>query len=660
MCGYIVLFVLCAAAGNEVFSREITRSKTHNLNFEDGWDWAWGYFDFEDINPEIRSNLTAANSLSVVAVPEIKYTFGSEINQFDSNIFTNTETRIIDPDTTSSTTTHTIVTSTTSETTTTFTSKISVPSTSPSLELKIINPSNTSKTEATTIVAVPEIKYTFGPEMNQSDSNIITNTETRIIDPVTTTPTRIPTNPQKVLENKTIDPPFTPIVTTTTIETTTSFIPKISVPSTSPSLELKMVNPSNTSKTEATSTQVPITIMTTSDISITTKEPILTKTGSDTLGEIRLVNSTEDPKTETTTEPKPTESTTKTPNACDPLPGKPDFSAPGRRINEEQCMGYVWELKNRIKQRKWDRLCTRQLFVNHAVGGRKTEIGEFPHMAAIGWKAAVGTWVFKCGSSLISANFVLTAAHCAKASDKDSSIADPVPKIVRLGDKNIIDRTSIFTFPTDANISNILVHPQYHAPTQYYDIALMELEEPVQFTRFIQPACLWNSFSTGEPDHEATLTGWGVVESGSRDISPELMAATVNVLDSDQCDVLLHDARNRNWKGFQDHQLCAGKLAGGVDSCQGDSGGPLQMKMSLPNEITEKEGNMHYVIGIISFGVGCAHPNLPGVYTRVSSFIDWIEDNVWKNGHNRTYVEPPPSDIIIDDKNFPKLTLLRG
>ncbi|XP_034833573.1 plasminogen-like [Maniola hyperantus] len=92
------------------------------------------------------------------------------------------------------------------------------------------------------------------------------------------------------------------------------------------------------------------------------------------------------------------------------------------------------------------------------------------------------------------------------------------------------------------------------------------------------------------------------------------------------CNNLLRQSCHRQWCGIQEHQICAGKLAGGVDACQGDSGGPLQVKINLPES---GEGSMHFVIGVTSFGIGCARPNLPGVYTRVSSFVDWIEGIVW-------------------------------
>nr|AAV91007.1 hemolymph proteinase 9 [Manduca sexta] len=315
-------------------------------------------------------------------------------------------------------------------------------------------------------------------------------------------------------------------------------------------------------------------------------------------------------------------------------PPTPDFSASGRRISEVKCYEYIWDVKIRDEMDKERLACIKYrqkhrgiLKPSFAIGGRDTGPGEFPHMGAIGWKATIGTWVFKCGSSLISNKFVLTAAHCSKASSADTTIADPVPKIVRLGDKNIIDVLVNGALPKDRNIINIIVHPQYSSPKKYYDIALMELDEVVIFTKLIQPACLWSKMDTSSLGKEAILTGWGVVESGGKTISPELQAAVVDIIDTPQCEQLLSRYCNRKWCGLQEHQLCAGKLAGGVDACQGDSGGPLQVKISLP--ITT-QGTLSHVIGVTSFGVGCALPNLPGIYTRVSSFIDWIEENVWK------------------------------
>ncbi|CAH0399368.1 unnamed protein product [Chilo suppressalis] len=336
-------------------------------------------------------------------------------------------------------------------------------------------------------------------------------------------------------------------------------------------------------------------------------------------------------------------------NPCRPPPKVPDFRAPGRRISDVKCLEYIWDIKER--ENKVTRAIACRDYLNSinnktrsygsgggGVGGRITEPGEFPHMGAIGWKSSFGKWVFKCGGSLISKTYVLTAAHCSKASASDTTVADVDPKIVRLADKNILEKDEQGVNPAhfDKKIIRIINHPDYRPPKKYNDIALIELEPGLFITSFIQPACLLAISDDRLVGSKAVMTGWGVVETVNHTTSPELQAVTLDVLDNNLCDNLLRPSCNRHWCGLQEHQMCAGVLAGGADACQGDSGGPLQIEFPLiqKKNCTSLPGyckrRMHVVIGVTSFGVGCALPNLPGVYTRVSSYLDWIEGIVWK------------------------------
>ncbi|XP_052742400.1 serine protease Hayan [Bicyclus anynana] len=304
----------------------------------------------------------------------------------------------------------------------------------------------------------------------------------------------------------------------------------------------------------------------------------------------------------------------------------PDFTTTKRSISEIKCFEYIWRI--RYEQGKVVRMaqCEKKEDWTLVLGGSDVSHGEYPHMGALGWKAKVGTWIFKCGGSLISEKFLLTAAHCSCVSSTDKSVTEVQPKIVRLGCKNIMD-VDKGTHAYDVNILRFISHHRYHPPRQYYDIALVELEQEVTFRWQVHPACLWTEFSN--PD-EGTVTGWGVVETGSLKTSPELQKADIRIVESDDCDEMLQMKRNqRKWWGIVWHQLCAGDSAGRIDTCKGDSGGPLQTRIPLRRSSTLLQWKLYQIVGVTSFGFGCARPNTPSIYTRVASFVSWIENIVW-------------------------------
>ncbi|CAH2087627.1 unnamed protein product [Euphydryas editha] len=329
--------------------------------------------------------------------------------------------------------------------------------------------------------------------------------------------------------------------------------------------------------------------------------------------------------------------------ACEPrVSMKPKFTKLGRRVSEAKCYEYIWEMENRENETMNQELCRNYLITqlkngmgpelfllldpNVIFGGRPAIPGEYPHMGAVGWRAKDPSvkWVFFCGSTLISNRFLITAAHCSKLSvrSKLRDIVNSIPEIVRLGVEDIADNQfNINGEPMDIKIKRIIVHPKYAPPKKYYDIALIELEDEVKFGK-VQPACLWADSDISDLGSEGTLTGWGYTEHGAE--SNQLLTANVDFIETPQCDNILKMYRNRNWRGFRSHQLCAGKLEGGIDTCQGDSGGPLQVRIPL-----KTKGKMYWTVGITSFGIKCGQRNRPGVYTRVSSFIDWIEETVW-------------------------------
>uniref|UniRef100_A0A1B6DCK7 Peptidase S1 domain-containing protein n=1 Tax=Clastoptera arizonana TaxID=38151 RepID=A0A1B6DCK7_9HEMI len=244
------------------------------------------------------------------------------------------------------------------------------------------------------------------------------------------------------------------------------------------------------------------------------------------------------------------------------------------------------------------------------VGGHKAQHGEFPHMAGIGFDR--GHFIeFLCGGSLISPTFVLTAAHCAK-----TKWGNPV--MVRIGVNNINHNNG-----QNMDIVDIVIHPQYQPPSCYNDIALIKIADGVKLGPDLRPACLPIINAGDKPGHLATATGWGRTGYGKVS-SDSLLKVTLQIIGKNECEKYFNDkdSMTRLSTGIETSMICAtGYLKKTHDTCQGDSGGPLQSY--LPNDEC-----MHQIVGITSFGKLCGK-GLPGVYTKVSSFISWIEEIVW-------------------------------
>uniref|UniRef100_A0A336MGN5 CSON000851 protein n=1 Tax=Culicoides sonorensis TaxID=179676 RepID=A0A336MGN5_CULSO len=237
---------------------------------------------------------------------------------------------------------------------------------------------------------------------------------------------------------------------------------------------------------------------------------------------------------------------------------------------------------------------------------------EFPHAAAIGWYESDTEIKWACGGSLITEDTILTAAHCTFSRQMDTP-----PNVVRLGDLNLVtDDDAMET--QQYEIQSIIRHPDYRR--HYNDIALIKLKSKVNITNFVIPGCLWPTHDIPS-DIKLEACGFGQTEFGG-DISSILNKVILTYLDTKNCENEYTGVRLLR-DGLDDRiHLCANDKTGqNMDTCEGDSGGPLEMKLQLANKVVP------FIVGVTAFGKLCGSKGSPGVYTRVSSFIEWIREH---------------------------------
>lgn len=145
----------------------------------------------------------------------------------------------------------------------------------------------------------------------------------------------------------------------------------------------------------------------------------------------------------------------------------------------------------------------------------------------------------------------------------------------------------------------------------------------MQFNQFARPACLNSKFDPSQ--RRAIVTGWGDTEFFSGAGSSTLLKVTLDLFQFNECTRKIEaDSKLKNGL-IESQQICAGSYNEEKDSCEGDSGGPLQIYHDIYC--------MYKIMGVTSFGKGCATViGIPGVYTRVSNYIDWIESNAFVHG----------------------------
>ncbi|XP_040076006.1 trypsin delta-like [Ixodes scapularis] len=233
------------------------------------------------------------------------------------------------------------------------------------------------------------------------------------------------------------------------------------------------------------------------------------------------------------------------------------------------------------------------------VGGRPAVAKEFPWIVSI----QTAQKSHKCGGSIISADMILTAAHCLEKT---------IPKGIRV-QAGFISLKNAGPYKQVRFASEFIFHEDYDAHAQLFknDVALIRLSRPFNLEEshgYIGTICILESSSVAR---NIVVAGWGDLSYYGQ--SPDsLMTAKVSIQSSQIC--IEHDELY-----IHSIMFCASRQ--GKDACLGDSGGPA----------VQEKGNVTVQVGIVSFGQGCA--KTPGYYVRLSSFTSWIEDQMIMLGY---------------------------
>lgn len=233
------------------------------------------------------------------------------------------------------------------------------------------------------------------------------------------------------------------------------------------------------------------------------------------------------------------------------------------------------------------------------VGGTSVQPGAWPGIVSIQATWENGTW-HMCTGVLLSSQWVLTVAHCFARAGGISmwDVVIGATDLTQMGPEAVVRR-----------IQRLLVHQHYVAATARNDIALVELDQPVECSDYIQLGCVPDASLRVSELKSCYIAGWNFARTQGTGMV--LQESKVHLMDTELCN-------SSPWYAGAVHadNLCAGYPQGGIDTCQGDSGGPLVCK--------DNEADYYWLVGLNSWGRGCDRARHPGIYTSTQHFYNWI------------------------------------
>ncbi|KAL7735799.1 hypothetical protein ACLKA6_017805 [Drosophila palustris] len=234
------------------------------------------------------------------------------------------------------------------------------------------------------------------------------------------------------------------------------------------------------------------------------------------------------------------------------------------------------------------------------VGGNVISTYYLPYQVSLRRRTSTtSAYAHTCGGSLINERIVVTAAHCVYNRLAENFVVVAGTEMRSGMDGGVISR-----------VEKLMPHEHYNASITDNDIALIFVSPPFPVDSHYKIDTIELAEELPAVGTVATVSGWGATTEGGLS-SAQLQQVQVSLVDNAECQAAYH------WRPITQGMLCAAVPGGGKDACQGDSGGPLVVNNRL--------------LGIVSWGEGCAREDYPGVYASVPHFQAWIAEQLAAN-----------------------------